>query len=191
MQFRFAFIYLTIFAAACGDSARSEPARTRTPTSTDANGAVQLGSVPAPALDGQDSGGGTFSLRKLKGNAVVLVFYRGAFCGLCREQLKQIAAKNSEFKDADAKVVGVTLDSPDVAKKTKEDLKLDIPIVSAKPETFRAWGLWDQGERWPHSGTFVLDAAGNVRSGRVATTATPAMGNAELLQVAHTLAGSR
>ncbi len=191
MQFRYAFILLTIFAVACGDSARSEPANKRTATSTDATGAVQLGSVPAPILDGQDSGGGSFSLASLKGDVVVLVFIRGAFCGLCREQLKHLAATGTAFGNADVKVVGVTLDPPDVAKKTKEDLKLDFPLVTVNPATFRAWGLWDQGERWPHSAAFVLDAAGNVRSGRVATSAARAMSEAELLAIANSLSASR
>jgi peroxiredoxin len=191
MQFRFALIYLTILAAACGDSARSEPASRRTATSTDASGAVQLGSVPAPALDGEASGGGAFSLAGLKGDVVVLVFYRGAFCGLCREQLQQIAANASAFNDADVKIVGVTLDLPDVVKKTKQDLKLDIPIVSAKPEAFRAWGLWPEGERWPHSAAFVLDASGKVRYGRVATSADASMSEVELVTIARDLSRSR
>lgn len=186
MQFRCALICLTFFAVACGDSARSEPARTR--TSTDASGAVQLGSVPAPALDGQDSDGSAFSLGKLKGSAVVLVFYRGAFCGLCREHLKQLAANSGAYEHADVKVVGVTLDSPETAKRTKEELKLDMPIVTAKPETFRAWGIWQAGERYPHTAAFVLDAAGSVRYGRVATNADAAVSEVELRNISRDVA---
>jgi peroxiredoxin len=149
-----------------------------------------MGSVPAPPLNGKDSDGGAFSLAKLKGDAVVLVFYRGSFCGLCREHLKQIAANSDSYDKANVKVVGVTLDPPEAAKRTREDLKLDIPLVSAKPETFRAWGIWPDGERYPHTAAFVLDAAGRVRYGRVATNAESAVSEVELRNISRDVANS-
>jgi hypothetical protein len=46
----------------------------------------------APELAGTRSGGEGYRLEPDHADATVVVFYRGAYCGLCRERLRQLEA---------------------------------------------------------------------------------------------------
>jgi peroxiredoxin len=157
------------------------------PGSTGATGSTSLPAVSAPALTGEKADGGAFSIDDLRGSPVVLVFYRGTFCGICTERLKQLSEFNSHYEAAGAKVVAVTLDAPAIAKRASEALNAKYETVSAKPAVFRAWGIWKTGEMGPRAAAFVLDESGRVRFGHVGQTTADMTSDVELLGVVREL----
>jgi peroxiredoxin len=148
---------------------------------------ASLPAVTAPALVGEKAAGGAFSLDKLRGSPVVLVFYRGTFCGICTERLKQLSDFNAHYEAAGAKVVAITLDEPAVAKRASDALDAKYETVSAKPAVFRAWGIWKSGEMGPRAAAFVLDENGRVRFGHVGQTTADMASDVELLGVVRDL----
>lgn len=164
-------LWLTLFVAACG---AVSPQAGR-------GGSAAQGVTPAPPLDGTRAGGGEFTLADLRGGPVVLVFYRGAFCGLCQQRLRQLEAHREAYERFGARVVAVTLDDPEVAETTRDELDLDLTVVSAAPDVFAAWGVWAEGERWPRPGEFVLDAEGRVRFAHAGLNASDRVSDVVLL----------
>jgi peroxiredoxin len=176
-------LLLTVLAGCKGTAAdESSP-----PEGTGAPGSAGLPAVTAPALVGEKAGGGTFSLKDMQGSPVVLVFYRGTFCGICTERLKQLSEFNQHYEAAGAKVVAVTLDTPETAKRASEALDAKYETVSAKPAVFRAWGIWKTGEMGPRAAAFVLDESGRVRFGHVGLTTADMTSDVELLGVVRDL----
>ncbi|MBX6365129.1 MAG: peroxiredoxin family protein [Gemmatimonadetes bacterium] len=135
----------------------------------------------APSLVGTTGDGEAFSLGQLRGHPVILLFYRGAYCEICLERLRSLAAHAAAYGDAGARIVAVTLDPPATAEHTARALELGFPVVSVPPTTFRRWGLLRAGEARPRPGEFVLDAAGRVRFAHVGATAADSPGDVVLL----------
>lgn len=163
-------LVLTLLVAACG----------AVPSQAGRGGSAAQAVTPAPPLEGIRAGGGEFTLADLRGEPVVLVFYRGVFCGLCQQRLRQLETHRKAYERLGARVVAVTLDDPELAETTRDELELDLTIVSAEPDVFAAWGLWAEGERWPRPGEFVLDAEGRVRFAHVGLNASDSVSDVVL-----------
>ena len=126
---------------------------------------------PAPASQWKlpDSVGKIRSLGDYEGRPVVVVFYLGFGCLHCVEQLQAIAPKMEAFRQAGLEVVAVSTESqPELAKALasyeEEGDSLPFPLVAdPKLETFRAYRAYDDFEKVPLHGTFLIDAAGAVR----------------------------
>lgn len=146
-----------------------------------ADSAVRGGPPVAPALTGTVAGGGDFSLEELRGSPVVLVFYRGAYCGLCLRRLQALEEHKDAYDELDAKIVAATPDSPETAERTADELDLDFPIVSVTREVAERWGVWPAGENVPRPATFVLDQHGRIRFRHIGQTAADRVSDIELL----------
>ena len=150
---------------------------------TRAPDAPRAQAVPAPPLVGTLADGGAFRLDELRGDPVVLVFYRGSFCALCRQRLRALDEHIGAYRRLGARVVAVTLDDAETAKATADELDLDLPLISVDRATFDAWGLWPADEAWPRPAAFVLDASGAVRFGHVGLNAADRVEDVVLLAV--------
>lgn len=108
------------------------------------------------------------SLADYKGKPVLVVFYLGSGCSHCIEQLNVFGPMAKEFGDAGISIVAVSTDNAADLKRTfaqaKDGTGFPFPIV-ADPEfaAFKAYRAFDDFERIPLHGTFLIDGAGHVR----------------------------
>lgn len=84
----------------------------------------------APDFTLYDSAKQPFHLREHRGQYVVLVFFPLAFTGTCTKQLCSMNDDFSVYTDMKATVVGISVDSWATLAKYKEELKLDITLLS-------------------------------------------------------------
>ncbi|MBT7922935.1 MAG: redoxin domain-containing protein [Opitutae bacterium] len=126
---------------------------------------------PAPASPWKlpDSAGKHLSLADYQDRPVVVVFYLGFGCLHCVEQLQTLAPEVDAFRQAGLEIVAVSTESqPELAKALasyeEEGDSIPFPLL-ADPElaTFRAYRAYDDFEKVPLHGTFLVDALGDVR----------------------------
>jgi len=125
--------------------------------------------TPASSWKLPDSTAKHLSLSDYQGRPFVMVFYLGFGCLHCVEQLQALAPKTDAFRQAGLEIVAVSTESqPQLAKALasyeEEGDTIPFPIV-ADPElaTFRAYRAYDDFEKVPLHGTFLVDASGDVR----------------------------
>lgn len=90
-------------------------------------------------------GGGSFNLSSAKpDNFLMLIFYRGLHCPLCKQQLNEIRNNKSKFLENGVELVAISMDSEERATKAREDWKLDsLTIAYGLPEAqARSFGLY-------------------------------------------------
>lgn len=103
---------------------------------------VDAGDV-APAFSMPTDGGGTTSLAKLSGKAVVLYFYPRDDTPGCTKEAIAFTGLIGDFRAAGAEVIGVSKDT--VAKHDKFKTKYDLDVVLAADEdgsVCEAYGVW-------------------------------------------------
>jgi peroxiredoxin len=108
------------------------------------------------------------SLSDYRGKPVIVIFYLGAGCVHCIEQLNAFAPKAREFADAGIQLVAISTDSIDDLKKSqakcKDGSEFPFPLVAdSKLEIFKAYRVFDDFEKVPLHGTFLIDPSGLVR----------------------------
>ena len=126
---------------------------------------------PAPASPWKlpDSTGKRISLADYQGRPVVVVFYLGFGCLHCVEQLQALVPKVDAFREAGLEIVAISTESkPELTKALaayeKEGDAIPFPIVAdSKLATFRAYRAYDDFEKVPLHGTFLVDVSGDVR----------------------------
>jgi len=125
---------------------------------------------PSPAIDWSLPAPGekTISLSEFRGKPVVVIFYLGAGCLHCVEQLQKFAPRISDFQQAGISIVGIsTEDIPSLTTAVanfSKDKPFPIPLA-ADPEfkIFKAYRAYDDFEKLPLHGTFLIDGTGHVR----------------------------
>jgi peroxiredoxin len=122
----------------------------------------------APGWTLNDGEHHTRSLADYAGRPVLVVFYLGYGCSHCLEQLNLLAPKAKEFTAQGISIVAVSTDSEDGLHKSAEQSKQDggfpFPIVSDDTlKAFKAYRAYDDFERMPLHGTFLVDGQGKVR----------------------------
>jgi len=108
------------------------------------------------------------SLKSYRGKPVIVIFYLGAGCAHCIEQLNAFAPLAQEFSNAGISLLAISTDSVDGLRATHEKAKpaggFPFPIVSDKSlKTFKAWRAFDDFENQPLHGSYLVDADGLVR----------------------------
>ena len=121
----------------------------------------------APPFKLSDRHGQSLSLDDLRGRRVVLVFYLGAGCPHCIEQLQTFAPLKERFEQAGLTVVAVSTDSVAGLQKTFQVAGAGdaIPFQLVSDETmsaFREFGAFDTRDNEPLHGTFLIDARGRI-----------------------------
>lgn len=93
-------------------------------------GGLAVGEM-APAITGKDQDGNDFNLKtSLNDGPVVLIFYRGYWCGYCNQQLEAFEAELENLKSKGVKVVAISPETNEYAKKTVEKTGTSISILS-------------------------------------------------------------
>ena len=96
----------------------------------------------------------------------MVIFYLGAGCLSCTEQIKKFVPKISEFEDAGFQVIAVSSDDDAGLKQSIKnfDGKFPFTIVNDPDlEVFKQYRAYDDFEEQPLHGTFIIDGDGLVR----------------------------
>jgi len=70
------------------------------------------------------------SLKEFLGKKTVLVFYPGAFTGVCTKEMCAFRDSFSKFNEMNAQVVGISVDSPYANKAFAHQNNLQFPLLS-------------------------------------------------------------
>ena len=123
---------------------------------------------PAPEFVLRDSENDKISLKDYRGKPLLVIFYLGHGCVHCIEQLNLFAPTASDYKQAGISLLAVSTDSVEGLKKTLEKSKSEdgfpFPIASNESlDVFKAYRAYDDFEKMPLHGTFLIDGNGLVR----------------------------
>ena len=133
---------------------------------------------PAPDFSIYDSDKKKVSLSELKGKNVLLLFFPQAFTGTCTKELCSTRDNIALYNQANAQVLGISVDSVFTLAKYKEDQHLNFPLLSDfNKEVSAAYGALYDSFVFDMRGVskrsaFVLDKEGIVRYAEVLETAS-------------------
>ncbi len=97
-------------------------------------------------------------------NLIMIIFYRGKHCPVCKKYLEELQTKISQFTELGVNLIAISSDTEEKAKKTYEDWDIaDIPIGYEFPiEEARKWGLFissgikEEPEHFIEPGLFLI-----------------------------------
>lgn len=100
----------------------------------------------APDFTLKDSEGNDVSLSSLKGNPVVLLFFPLAFTGVCTKELCLVRDSFEEYKELNAQVLAISVDSFFTLAQFKSQQNLNFPLLSDfNKTTAKSYGaLYDE-----------------------------------------------
>ncbi|MBS0204644.1 MAG: redoxin domain-containing protein [Planctomycetes bacterium] len=126
--------------------------------------------TPSPAKEWSlpNAEGQLQTLAQFHGRPVVVIFYLGYGCLHCIEQLQAFAPKTAEFEQAGISLIAISTDSLEDLKKSHERYKKEgvfpFPLVSDESlVTFKQYHAFDDFEKVPLHGTFLIDGEGKIR----------------------------
>jgi peroxiredoxin len=109
------------------------------------------------------------SLSDYAGKKVVLLFYPGAFTGVCEKEMCTIRDAMADFNKFDAQVIGISVDSPFANKGFSEKNSIAFPLLSDYTKTVaeQYCGLFQNfaglaGLTVSNRAVFIIDANGMV-----------------------------
>ena len=84
----------------------------------------------APEFSLPDTAKQLHTLNQYKGKNVLLLFFPFAFTGTCTKELCGVRDDISRYADANAEVLGISIDTHFTLKKYKEEQSLPFPLLS-------------------------------------------------------------
>jgi thioredoxin-dependent peroxiredoxin len=124
----------------------------------------------APDFTLPTDGGGTVSLKKLKGQKIVLYFYPKDDTSGCTKEAMAFNALKSKFAKANTEIIGVSADSPQSHDKFKAKYDLTFTLASDEPkDMLEAYGVWVEKSMYgrKYMGiercTFLIDEKGKIQ----------------------------
>ena len=108
------------------------------------------------------------SLKDYEGKPVIVIFYLGFGCLHCAEQLSAFAPKTDEFKEAGFELIAISTDAQEKLTESRKNYndegKFPFPLVADPSLTvFKNYRAYDDFEKQPLHGTFIIDGKGRVR----------------------------
>lgn len=123
--------------------------------------------TPAPEWTLTDSVGQEYALTQYRGRPLVVIFYLGAQCLHCAEQLQKFAPLTNDFQDAGISLLAISSDDQSGVQRSLDNYKSGVfpfPLVSNPSlDVFKAYRAFDDFEQKPLHGTFFIDGSGFVR----------------------------
>ncbi len=124
--------------------------------------------MPTPAASWEllDHKNQHHSLAGYRGKPVVVVFYLGHGCLHCVEQLQKLGPMKSEFDAAGIELVAIGTDNPSDLQLACKNYgsEFPFPLVSNNSlDVFKLYRCYDDFEKLPLHGTFLIDGDGFVR----------------------------
>jgi peroxiredoxin len=136
--------------------------------SLDSLGPLHWHPMTSPGFVLSDASGKQVSLKDYAGKPVVVIFYLGSTCSHCMEQLKAFTTAAKDFAAEGIKIVAIGSEPPAELSTTAAtcDVKTGAPFTllsDADLKSFKAWRCYDDFEKTPLHGTFLIDAKGQTR----------------------------
>jgi peroxiredoxin len=108
------------------------------------------------------------NLASLQGKNVVLLFVPLAFTGVCTAELCEVSAGLGAYRDLDAKVLGISVNSPFSLQAWAQKEGISIPLLSDfNKEVSAAYGTQYEDllgfKGVAKRSSFVIDKAGSIR----------------------------
>ncbi|MCB9385144.1 MAG: thioredoxin-dependent thiol peroxidase [Bryobacterales bacterium] len=123
----------------------------------------------APDFTAPADGGGTISLKKLKGKKVVLYFYPKDDTSGCTAEACDFRDNSTEIDAKDAVVLGVSPDSVKSHDKFKQKYELPFSLISDEDHAIaEAYGVWQEKSMYGRKymgivrSTFLIDEKGKI-----------------------------
>ena len=138
---------------------------------------IEIGQL-APDFTLYDTEKKQLTLSELKGQNVVLLFFPLAFTSTCTKELCSVRDNISWYNDANAKVLGISVDSLQTLAKFKEEQKLNFTLLSDfNKEVSPAYGSFYEMFGYNMKGVskrsaFVIDEDGIIRYAEVLDNAS-------------------
>ncbi|WP_298300587.1 peroxiredoxin [Hydrotalea sp.] len=129
--------------------------------------------MQAPDFTLYDTDRNQVTLSSFKGKKVILLFFPMAFTGVCTKELCAIRDGMAIYNNADAVVLGISVDSPFTLAKFKEAEGLNFPLLSDfNKEVSTAYGaIYDSFIGWMKGvskrAAFLIDANGTIQYAEV------------------------
>ena len=108
------------------------------------------------------------ALSSWQGRTVVLLFYRGPWCGVCHQHLGQMRKRYSEISDKGGEVIAVYPGKPEQLRPYYHERRIPFPILADERGSAidaygvrNTWALFHRGI--PHPAAYVIDKDGIVR----------------------------
>ena len=131
----------------------------------DSLGPLRYAPYKAPSWQAQTGDGNPINSTKYDGRPVIVIFYLGFGCLHCVEQLQEFSPEAQNFREAGIELVAISTEAPQLLAKglAAYEKPLEIPLV-ADPElnAFKNFRCFDDFEKQPLHGTFLIDAQGRV-----------------------------
>jgi peroxiredoxin len=121
---------------------------------------------PAPDFTLSSAPDKAASLSEFRGHPVVLVFYPADWSPVCGDQVALYNEMLPVFRDYDAEILGISVDSAWSHAAFAADRKLRFPLLAdfePKGEIARRYGVYDTKVGTAERALFVIDAEGIVR----------------------------
>jgi peroxiredoxin len=121
--------------------------------------------APAPDFTLRDQDLEKVSLGDFAGRRVVLCFYPGDFSPVCSEQLSVYQEVLGEIRDRGAELVGISVDSPFVHRAFREQLGLEMPLLSdfhPKGDVSSAYGAYREDRGFDNRSLVLVGPDGTV-----------------------------
>lgn len=128
-------------------------------------GPFRYSPYPAPTWEAKTRDGETVSSNKYAAKPVIVIFYLGFGCLHCMEQLQEFSPAADKFREAGIELVAISNETPELLTKglAKYDKPINLPLLSdADLNVFKSFRCYDDFEKQPLHGTFLIDAQGNV-----------------------------
>jgi peroxiredoxin len=122
--------------------------------------------TPAPDFALASAPDKTFRLADLRGRPVILVFYPADWSPVCGDQVALYNEILSEFREYDAEIVGISVDSVWCHAAFARDRNLHFPLLAdfePKGAIARMYGAYRQADGTSERALFVLDRDGVIR----------------------------
>jgi peroxiredoxin len=110
------------------------------------------------------------TLKEFLGKKLVVVFYPGAFTGVCSKEVCSFRDSLASLNSLNAQVIAASIDSPFANKAFSDQNKLNFTVLSdVTKKTASAWaGLYDgfagiPGYQAAKRSVFILDSGGTVK----------------------------
>lgn len=120
---------------------------------------------PAAAWTLSDYEGKSMSLDQLRGKPAVLIFYLGAGCLHCVEQLHQFGPRTVDFHKLGIDIMGISTDTPADLQLAHKNYTGQFPfrlLANDDLSAFKAYRCHDDFEGKPLHGTFIVTADGRI-----------------------------
>jgi peroxiredoxin Q/BCP len=141
---------------------------------------------PLPDLDFTAEDGGHLGAAELKGQKTVLYFYPKDDTPGCTKEACAFRDRMDDYAEADIRVYGVSLDSPESHREFRAKYNLNFPLLTDEGgRASEVLGVLRENRRTANRVTFLLDPDGTIS--RVYPEDSPETHADEILQDAATL----